>query len=313
MDDWDAVSDAAPKSDTANSWDAVSSPSPKKRKSWKPLKLSLPWRFLMVALVGLVILTVAGSGIWLMRYVPAIHISGPATPINANGTQAASPTATFATPENTPDATATVQADTTLADATATVTAEQTLYTQVTSGTLAFADPLTDNSNGWPVISGKDWSCGFTSVAYHQMESQSHTAHECYLNGEGNVSNNLNFAWQAQLNIVNGDNGGLMFSPSANNYYLADISSGGSYLLYKSVNKQGKYEGTGVSSAIHTTGQANVLTVIMDKGVFSFFVNGQYMASTPIGSYSKGIVFLSVDDVNQATDVAFSNVKEWVY
>jgi hypothetical protein len=312
MDDWDAVSDATPQNSAASSWDAVSSKAPQGRKPRKPVKLSLSWRFVLAVLAALLALALVGSGIFVLYHASRTAIPGTATPITINGTQAGSSTATFATPENTPDATATVQANTALADATATVTAAQTLYTQVTSGTPVLDDPLTDNRNNWPVSSGKGWSCAFAGGAYHMMESQGHASQGCYLRSMGSLNNN--FAWQAQVSTLNGDDAGLTFSHSGD-YYLAEISSGGSYLLFKgrSHNNNGAFYDTRVSSAIHTTGQANVLTFIMDNGFLYFFVNGQYMNGVYIGAYSNGIAGLCVEDDNQATDAAFSAAKLWTF
>lgn len=65
MNDWDSVS--SPAEDTEAAWEAVSTPRPEGRKTRQSIKISIPRRFVLLALAGLVVLALAGGAFAIYR------------------------------------------------------------------------------------------------------------------------------------------------------------------------------------------------------------------------------------------------------
>jgi len=118
------------------------------------------------------------------------------------------------------------------------------------------------------------------------------------------------------VNIVKGNDGGVVFGSTPNSYYRAYIDSEGTYTLlqYTKSDNQTLTLQSGSSSAINTgLNQTNVITVIVNNSNFYFDVNNQYVTSDTLSNYSQGAVSLTAESVDQATDVVFSNLKAWTF
>ncbi len=200
------------------------------------------------------------------------------------------------------------------AQATANIAAltPQKLYAQVTSGKPAISDPL-DNINHslFVTVSRPTGSCGFTGGAYHASASAKFTS-PCIAPAVG-VSN---FAFQAQMTIIKGDAGGLIFrlnlgSSSANSYLFLIDRLGGYRLVAIQNNNNVKQLANGLSSAINMgLSQSNLLTVIARGSNFYLYVNKQYITSVGDNTFSTGVIGVFAAGAN-ATDAVFSNAQVW--
>ena len=255
-----------------------------------------------VALIGAcaTILAAVITGLFVLHGPPP---NGGVNP--PPGSLTVSPNSTVTTAQAQASATAQAQAN-----ATATATAHQNRYTQATSGTPTFADPLTDNNRGygWNVSSGY---CTFIGGALH-AKRPSPGALDCDATGASSFSN---FAFQAQMTIMSGDAGGIDFRINpANNYagYYFSIGRDGSYRFYRSANFSLQLVASGTSSAVSTgLGQTNLITVIAQGGTFDLYVNAQYITTVTDNTYSQGVIGVFAEDQRNSTEVIFNNVKVW--
>jgi hypothetical protein len=195
---------------------------------------------------------------------------------------------------------ATAQANEALATAYATTT---------TGGTLQFTDPLQDNGLGynWDETTTSSGGCAFTNNAYHSSVMQTGTVSPCF----ARITDYGNIFFQVQMQILNGDQGGLAFCADAvsNTFYYFRVSRDGSYALeiYKNGNQVGTlYKGN--SSAIKTgLNQANLLAVRVKGGKIDLYINMQLVASVSDSTLTRGQVGVVAEDVSHATDAVFSN------
>lgn len=212
-------------------------------------------------------------------------------------------------------ATATVEASTTAqAKAQATMAAQQQLYLQATSGTpalnssLAFAD-----TNRWDVYRTVDGGgCAFLNGAFHASVLQKNYYVPCF----AQASNVKNFAFQIEMTLLQGDEGGLIFrADDANSrFYYLRIGHDTTYSLYAS--KEDKHSTSllyDTSPAIKTAlGQTNLVTVIAKESNIAIYINKTFVASMNDGTYNSGKIGVFASDKGTATDVAFSNAQVWV-
>jgi hypothetical protein len=200
------------------------------------------------------------------------------------------------------------------AQATANIAAltPQKLYTQVTSGKPAISDPLDSiNHSLFVSLSNPTSSCAFTGSAYHASASAGFIG-PC-LAPAVSVSN---FAFQAQMTIIKGNSGGLIFrlnfAASSLNSYLFLVDRLGGYRLVALQNNNTVMQlANGVSSAVNAgLNQSNLLTVIARGNNFYLYVNRQYITSARDNTFSSGVVGVFASGAN-ATDVVFSNAQVW--
>jgi len=200
------------------------------------------------------------------------------------------------------------------AQATANIAAltPQELYTRITSSKPAISDPLDSiNHSLFVSLSNPTSSCGFTGSAYHASASAGFIS-PC-LAPAVSVSN---FAFQAQMTIIKGNAGGLIFrlnfAASSLNSYLFLIDHLGGYRLVALQNNNTAMQlANGVSSAVKVgLNQSNLLTVIARSNKFYLYVNRQYITSAGDNTFSSGVIGVFASGAN-ATDVVFSNAQVW--
>lgn len=215
-------------------------------------------------------------------------------------------------------ATATAQANaaasaTAQARAQATATALQNLYTRITANTPVLSDTLAGpDAANWDVYNAQGGGgCAFTNGALYASVAQTHFYVPCF----AQATNYSNFAFEAQMNIQKGDEGGLVFraDDAASKFYVFRISKDGAYSLF--VSKDDKHSTPildDTSSLIKTgTGQVNTLTVIAQDNTIYLYINKQFVSSAHDSSYTSGKIGIFAGDTNDTTDVAFSNVRVW--
>lgn len=210
------------------------------------------------------------------------------------------------------NATATVQSAAT-AQAMATTTTLENIYNQATNGTPILNESLnSNNSSNWDVGSASlGGSCGFKEAAYHVIEPNKNY----YLTCLAESTHFSNFAFQIQMTIIQGDEGGLIFRASGARLYSFGINREGlfSFIVSKD-NNPGKPLVFGPNSAIHTSlNQPNLLTVIARNSTIYLYINKNYVDTVRDSSYSSGQIGVYAAYSTHYTDVAFSNAQVWQF
>jgi hypothetical protein len=292
-------------------------------------------RTLVLWLVGVILAEVVASGVtWPSVLQTFRSLSSSAAKATATAsTQAnanATATAIVTTAQANIAATA-IAAMTATAQANATATAQANVNAMATAtviaanpdpyppggGTLAFYDPLRDNNSGysWGVGSdNKGGSCKFTGGAYHVSESNTSTAYDCFASSDFS-----NFAYEVQMQIINGDAGGIIFRANTTNNtsYVFYVSQDGNYqLLLCSGTTCHDIITTAPSPAIHNgLNQANLVAVVAIGNTITLYVNNQKITSVTDGTFSHGQIGVTASPYTsngRPTEVVYSNAKVWV-
>ncbi len=226
----------------------------------------------------------------------------------------------YATANSNIYATATVQAGATATsvaqtgDLTATVTALGSVLSQATSGTPVLDDPLSDNTgnNKWDVTSGSVASgCVFIKSSYQAIEARKGFFQAC----QAQATNFSNFAYQVQMTILRGGQGGIIFRANTvtGSFYLLRIDTSGFYALdlYHN-NTLASTMVSGYSTAIRgASQQVNTLAVIAYKGTFYLFDNASFITSASDDSLSSGKIGVAALDYLLPTTAQFSTAQVW--
>jgi serine/threonine protein kinase len=180
-------------------------------------------------------------------------------------------------------------------------------------GTLKLNDPLSDNSQGYGwydyPTNSIGGACQFTGGAYHV--SQSNAQYISFCNAKS--TNFSNLAFEVQMRIIQGDCGGVIFrfqEPNNGTFYHFAVCQDGMYALYNS------YDITLIqpnsSSAIHTgLNQSNLIAVVANGSTLDLYVNNQKIDSVSDSAHSQGQIGVAATDLNNPTEVVFSNAKVW--
>ncbi len=239
----------------------------------------------IISLIALVLLVIAGS-FGLAYYTAVLH---PA--------------------QLRAQATASTQAALTM-QVMATAQARQEIYTKATSGTPVLNDPLNQDNNQWTVRQAEapqPGSCAFTGGAFHVIASQPEDFVSCR-----NLGTSFdNFAYQVQMTVLKGDEGGIDFRLSNTTGYIFSINQDGLYTFetFQNINIVLLHRS---SSAIKTDlNQTNLLTVVARGKSFFLYVNKQYVADVSDDASIIGVVGVCAFAGQNPTEVAFSNVQIW--
>jgi eukaryotic-like serine/threonine-protein kinase len=180
-------------------------------------------------------------------------------------------------------------------------------------GKLVLLDPLRDNSLGfaWDEGSFSDGGCTFSGGAYHVLSAKTQAFHYCV----ANYGIYHNFSFEAQVQVIKGDCGGLIFraDSSTSSLYLFEVCRDGSFSLYL---YKGSAHSTllahGASPAIEPgLKQVDVLAVVAQGSTIALYANKKRIASVRDSSYSQGQIGLVADAFNDQTEVVFSNARLW--
>nr|MBA2677648.1 DUF1080 domain-containing protein [Ktedonobacteraceae bacterium] len=189
----------------------------------------------------------------------------------------------------------------------------QALYTFATSATPALNDPLnTQSSNGWSIHKNADGSgCAFTGGALHVTTTPGTQGADC-LSG---VSSFSDFAFQVQMTIAKGDDGGLLFrlDRSVPKLYLFAIGTDGSYVLIANNAGGQKPLAIGTSPFINKgSNQPNTLTIIARGTAIDLYINKQFITKVDDNTASTGQIGVFASNIKgNMTDVAFTNAQIW--
>ncbi len=175
------------------------------------------------------------------------------------------------------------------------------------SGTLVFADGLLTNSHNWDDIT----NCSFTIDGYHASSlAQGVTA--CFAKPDFG-----NFVYEAEMRIVQGDTGGIVFryDKAKNTYYYFSINLKGQYKL-QFYGSGGFIDiaGGSASSSIKTgTSDTNVLAVVAKGRNVDLYANQQRLLTVSDTLYIRGQIGVAsgTNNTTNTADVSFVNAKLW--
>ena len=189
----------------------------------------------------------------------------------------------------------------------------QDRYTQITSQKPFFADPLNQNVNGWDNGTTAKKSCLFTGGSYHVSSSAPYNEGLCSTKKFASLGN---IAYQVQMTIVRGNEGGIFFRltvPDKNQVlaYLFSLNRNGTYNLW-GIHTHFKTLLHNTSTAIKPgLNQANLLTVIAKDKQIALYINGRYIDSIVDDSASAGMIGMFAQSLPDTTEVAYSNLVLW--
>jgi serine/threonine protein kinase len=197
-----------------------------------------------------------------------------------------------------------------------TVTAFQDNFDQITSSAPSFNDAMTNpNDNKWDnSISGRG-GCNFTNGAYHVTLKLKARTFPCYARG----TNFGDFVYQVQMQITQGDYGGLLFRSDLTTGvgYAFFVGADGTYKLvaYPGSGNQPKVLVSGININIPIVrGQAYQVAVVAQGNNFDLFINGSYIGSThdSKANSASGVLGLTAGTINaSSSDVAYTQVQVW--
>lgn len=290
-------------------------PAPRRRRL-SPVILTL--------IIVLVLLLLAGSGLiyYVGVYQPKVqHDQATATAqAQLTGTanaQSSATAAALATSNAIASATANTQA-TANAQSSATATALQNILTTATSGTPVLNDSLNaQSSSNWDILapanSSVGGSCQFVNGAYHSNMPAKGFFQPCY----ANTPTFNNFAFQIQMTLTKGDEGGILFraDPNTSKYYLLRIDTNGAYdlFVYKSNQASSATRLLNGTAQGFKTGlnQTNTLALVAQGNNLYFYANGQFINAASDGTFTSGKIGVFGEDATNPTDVAFTNAQVW--
>lgn len=179
-------------------------------------------------------------------------------------------------------------------------------------GTLALTDPLRGNSegNGW----AENANCIFTGGTYQVNVRTIHSITHC----AASSSNFGNFVFEAQMRIIKGNCGGLLFrgdSTDKSPAYFFSICQDGTYFLILNVDNTASAATTltsGSSSAItQGVSQTNLIDIVANGNTIMLYVNRQQIDRVDNSVYSSGQIGFIAQAHKSPTEVIFSNAKVW--
>ena len=201
--------------------------------------------------------------------------------------------------------------------ATATAEAQATAAARnpyTSGGKLALSDPLRDNSKGY------NWdedptNCHFVGGTYHAVAPNPRYSDYCVAQS----TDFSDFAFEAQMQIIQGDGGGLLFrvgnTAGVNKFYAFYINQDGSYGV--SMANGSSYTGltSSTSSAIKQgLNQTNLIAIVAQGGIFNLYVNNQQIATISDNTFSQGrigFIASTFGSNGHATEVIFTNARVW--
>jgi serine/threonine protein kinase len=153
--------------------------------------------------------------------------------------------------------------------------------------------------------------CAYTRGTYHAGDTQRNQFSTCF----EHQLDLTDFSCQVNMEILQGDIGGIAFraNPGTGSFYYFYIDIHGNYWF--GVVNSFLQEPTlvhGSSGAIRTgLNQINQVAVVAKGNTILIFVNMQQVVQVTDSTYMSGNIGLVAQDVNNATDVSFSDMQIW--
>jgi hypothetical protein len=269
-----------------------------------------------------VILLVIASSIGIFFFASADHMVAEGIRATATVQLNAMATADMSTTVARVNATGTAQVNATstaqsqraatdAANATATVTASLDTPYNLRGKSLAVNDSMSVNtSSTWSSFSVSNRSCTFSGDVYHVSITTQGNLQFCLAYN----TDFSNFIYQVQLKLVKGNQGGIIFRSDSNGdvFYYFQINVNGSYTWGMTSSTGYTALSTKTSPAIKAgLDQTNLVAVVAQGKNFDFYINKQKVATFSDATHTHGLIGLSVEDDNNATEAVFSNVQLW--
>jgi hypothetical protein len=199
------------------------------------------------------------------------------------------------------------------AQSTATSQANLAALTSATTGTPAFNDSLSDNSQGhvWDVgyTDNNNTGCNFVDGSYQVLEAFPGFLRPCF----ADATSYGNLVYQVSMTLHSNCGGGLLLrgNKDTGKYYLFTVNASGVYQFEVYNGNTHLVILNGTSSAILGVGQANTLVVMVKQGVFDLFINQTFVAQAIDGQLSSGQIGVVVYNTGQPASANFSNAEVW--
>lgn len=181
----------------------------------------------------------------------------------------------------------------------------------------AFQDSLKANNSGlWAVGQdpAHDGACSFTSGGYQISVTKQNLIKPC-LAGELTYSN---FALEAQIVIIEGNRGGIIFRTNAKSgsfyYFWIDQAGDYGFTIYRN-NRFITTLSSGYSLAIYTGfNRANLLALVAQGNTFDLYANHRRIKTVndPEHTYAQGQFGFTAEDNNATTIVQYTHVRVWI-
>ena len=203
------------------------------------------------------------------------------------------------------------------------IASPQYLYNRITSRSPVLDDSLNNSNFSWSTASQGSSGCIFANGAYHLRLSPTDQYVTCFDKG----SNYRNFLFQAYMTINSGDTAGLLFNSSISQATIGtNNSTQGIPSFYSVVNVHSYYSigsasnprfpflAFGKSSAFHSGfNQPNLLSVLVQGGSISLYINKQFVSTVHDTTLSNGAIgFMASNTLHTNVDVAFSDARLWI-
>ena len=179
-------------------------------------------------------------------------------------------------------------------------------------GTLAFSDPLREESGSQWSTSSDIGTCQFTAGTY-RIQTQGKIWMMCGTN-QGSYSN---FAFEVQMTLYQGC-GGIFFRFSGRQQlYYFQICTDGTYDMSRYDNDGASQElSYGLSSVLHNVqGQSIPIAVKASGSLLTFYANEQQVSQIQdnVQGYTSGGLGLGTrrDNFGHAGDVAYTHARLW--
>lgn len=197
----------------------------------------------------------------------------------------------------------------------ATATAIDSSYNQLL-GQPTVEDPLSANTPffQWDNVDpNSGGGCIFSNGGYHSIEQNKGHISTCFAEN----TNFASFAFEVEMELAQGDRGGIVFRADSNNlsYYYFSISSDGTFifqiienaLITQTVVRQ-------LNPPINTApGQKNLLTVLARGNAFILFANKVPVFRGSDSTFTNGSIGVAAENEGNSTEAVFSNARIWQY
>jgi Flp pilus assembly protein TadG len=259
---------------------------------------------LVIVLVAVCLLVVVAGIIGVGTYQNSVNQARVAATATA---QANATATTTAQARSTAAAIASATASAVAADAT-TIAANPYPSYLPGRGTLALYDPLT-RPFAWPATSNTSFggSCQFTGGAYQVSVMNANRFYECTTSHTYS-----DFAFQVQMNIQQGDCGGMTFRDDQNgkNYRFV-ICQSGDYALFLNRDFSGSHNTTLSQGTVNHTIAQGTIAVAAKASSIGIYYDGQQIINVSDATFGSGGVGLLAESLSHATQVNYSDAKVW--
>ncbi|HKV58612.1 MAG TPA: hypothetical protein VJO32_10025, partial [Ktedonobacteraceae bacterium] len=180
--------------------------------------------------------------------------------------------------------------------------------TAITSHTPLLTDSLSSNTGGsW---SNDGQVCAFQNGTYHVLVNQANFLQPC-MNTNFTMNNG---AIKVNLSLLKGSDAGIIYRESSDQFYDFEINDQGQFYFRRhDANGGGNYVSLIPATdapSIASGSATNTLLMIVNNGVFTFFINGVFVKQAKDSTYTTGqigFVAGTLASVSSA-DASFSNL-----